>query len=58
MAIKVKAAERWTSRDLRGLRAFVRRTPSCRLAILAYGGDAVVPLGERIWAVPVGTLVS
>lgn len=58
LAIEVKAATRWTDRDLAGLRAFLAAVPRCRAGILAYRGDAIVPLGERLWAVPLETLVS
>lgn len=58
LAIEVKAASRWTDRDLAGLRAFLAATPRCRAGVLAYGGEATVPLGDRLWAIPLATLVS
>ena len=58
LAIEVKAAPRWTDRDLSGLRIFLERTPRCRLALLAHTGAAAVSLGERLWAIPISALLS
>ena len=58
MAVEVKAAARWNDRDLVGLKAFLEKTPHCRLAILAYGGGETVRLAERLWAVPLAVLLS
>jgi len=58
LAVEVKASARWTDRDLIGLRAFLERTPRCRAAILAYGGDSAVSLGDRLYAVPLATVLS
>ncbi len=58
IAIEVKAAERWDSHDLSGLRAFLNAAPRCRAAILAYNGSEAVALGDRLWAIPVGMLLS
>ena len=58
LAIEVKAASRWTERDLAGLRAFLERTPRCRAAILAYNGEQAVRLGDKLWAVPLSTLLG
>jgi predicted AAA+ superfamily ATPase len=58
LAIEVKSGGRWDERDLSGLRAFLDKTPRCKLAVLAYGGDQIVPLGERLWAVPLATVLS
>jgi predicted AAA+ superfamily ATPase len=57
VAIEVKAATRWTERDLSGLRAFLERTPDCRAAVLAYNGNEAVKLGERLWVIPMGHLL-
>jgi uncharacterized protein len=57
VAIEVKAATRWTERDLSGLRAFLDRTPDCRAAVLACNGDEAVKLGERLWVIPMGHLL-
>lgn len=58
MAIEVKAASRWVSRDLASLQAFLDATPHCRAAVLAHNGKDAVHLGERLWAVPLGLLLS
>lgn len=58
LAIEVKAAPRWTDRDLAGLRIFLERTSQCRIGLLAHTGTATVQLGERLWAVPVPALLS
>jgi predicted AAA+ superfamily ATPase len=58
LAIEVKSAARWDSRDLSGLRTFLERTPRCRAAVLAHGGTETVSLGERLWVMPVATLLS
>ncbi|MBI5198255.1 MAG: ATP-binding protein [Nitrospirae bacterium] len=58
MAIEVKAAGRWTEGDLSGLKAFLDKTPNCRAAILAYNGTQSVQLGKRLWAIPLGLLLS
>lgn len=58
LAIEVKAAARWDERDLAGLRAFLDRTPRCRAALLAHGGTDIVRLADRLWAVPLGTLLT
>jgi hypothetical protein len=58
MAIEVKAAARWDERDLAGLRAFLERTPRCRVAVLAHGGTDTVTLGDRLRAVPLATVLA
>ena len=50
--------ERWTDRDLRGLRAFADRSPDCVAGILATTGTRMAALGERLWAVPLSLLLS
>ena len=58
IAIESKSGTRWTDRDLAGLRAFVSSTPHCRAAILAYNGTEAVSLGQKLWALPLGTVLS
>lgn len=58
LAIEVKSAARWDDRDLVGLRAFLSSTPHCVAAVLAYNGAEMVKLGERLWAVPLGLMLS
>ncbi len=57
-AIEVKAATRWTEKDLSGLRTFIDRTPECDKAMLAYNGEETVKLGDKLWAVPIGKLIG
>jgi predicted AAA+ superfamily ATPase len=58
VAIEVKAASRWSPRDLKSLRAFLKSTPDCHAAVLAYTGTEAVSLGDRLWAIPLGMLLS
>jgi uncharacterized protein len=58
VAIEVKSSARWSDRDLVGLRAFLEATPECRAAVLTYGGSQAVSLGDRLWAIPMGMLLS
>lgn len=57
-AIEVKAATRWHESDLSGLRAFAARTPSCVAAVLAYNGGEAVKLDGKLFAIPLGHLLS
>jgi len=54
----VKAATRWSDGDLSGLRAFMERTPACVAAVLAYNGRDAVQLEDKIFAIPLGHLLS
>jgi len=58
MAIEVTATSRWTEGDLTGLRAFLGKTPNCHAAVLAYNGVQSVQLDARLWAIPLGLLLS
>ena len=58
IAIEIKSGTRWTDRDLAGLRAFISATPHCKGAILAYNGTDAVSLGQRLWALPVASVIS
>ncbi|HMK61698.1 MAG TPA: ATP-binding protein [Dissulfurispiraceae bacterium] len=58
LAIEVKSAARWDDRDLAGIRAFLSATPHCIAGLLAYNGTEMVKLGNRLWAVPLGQLLS
>jgi predicted AAA+ superfamily ATPase len=57
-AIEVKAATRWNNDDLAGLRAFLERTPDCKAALLVYNGRESMKLGDRLFAIPMGTALS
>jgi len=58
LALEVKAATRWGARDLASLKAFLDATPNCRGAILAHNGTSSAQLGERLWALPLGWLLT
>jgi len=58
LAIEVKAASRWGDRDFAGLRAFLARTPQCIGGVLAYNGATAVSVGDKLWAIPLGHLLS
>lgn len=58
IAVEAKAAARWTDKDLSGVRAFLSQTPQCIAAVLAYNGTESVRLGDKIWAIPISTVLS
>jgi uncharacterized protein len=58
LAIEVKAATRFDARDLAGLRAFLAQDRQAVAGVLAYNGREAVSLGDRLWAIPVGLLLS
>ncbi len=57
-AVEVKAAERWDARDLAGLKAFLEHAANCKAVVFAYNGKVPVRLGEKLWALPLGLLLS
>jgi predicted AAA+ superfamily ATPase len=58
VGIEVKAATRFGDRDLAGLRAFLEKTPGARAGVLAYNGTSPVALGDSLFAIPLGLLLS
>jgi len=58
LAVEVKSSARWEPRDLSGMEAFLGSTPHCKAAILCHNGTEAVRLGEKIWALPVGLVLS
>jgi len=58
LAIEVKSSARWEKRDLSGLEAFLGATPHCRAAVLCYNGSEAVTLGDKVWALPLGLILS
>lgn len=58
VAIEVKAGTRFRDSDLKGLEGFLREQPAALAGILAYNGTSTVPLGDRLFAVPISTLLS
>ena len=58
VGIEVKSAARFDERDLSGLRAFLSHTSEAKAGILAYDGTEAVSLGSRLFAIPLGLLLS
>jgi predicted AAA+ superfamily ATPase len=58
VAIEVKAGSRFRDKDLAGLQAFSRKTPRLRAAVLAYNGTETVKLGDKLYAIPMSTLLG
>lgn len=54
VAIEVKASRSVDARDVKGLRMFLATESRCRAGVVLYQGADLVPLGERMWAVPMG----
>lgn len=56
-AIEVKASATLTTKDLRGLKRFASLAgESLQAGIILYDGTETLPLGEKLWAVPVSSL--
>ncbi len=58
IAIEIKASARWDNKDLTGLKAFMAATPNCLAGVLAYNGITPFSLGDRLWVLPLGILLS
>lgn len=58
LAVEVKATGRLEDSDTKSLRDFVRRTPECVAGVLAYLGREVLPVGEKLLAVPLHSLLD
>jgi len=58
LAIEVKSSARWQKRDLSGLEAFLAAAPHCVAGVLCYNGTEAVRLGEKLWALPLGLVLS
>lgn len=57
VGIEVKAAATVKESDLRGLKKFAGLAgETFKKGVLLYDGDEIMPLGDRIWAVPLSTL--
>lgn len=56
--IEIKASRDVRPDDLLGLRQFLSEVPGCDLGVIFYTGDLVLPVAERIWAVPISALWS
>jgi predicted AAA+ superfamily ATPase len=56
-AIEVKSAAAATASDARGLRLLRERLGArFKTGVVVYSGDSTLPIGDRIWAVPVSGL--
>ncbi len=58
VAIEIKAATHFGKSDLSGLRAFMEKTRDVALGILAYNGSEALPIGKRLYAVPMSWLLA
>lgn len=58
IAVEIKSSTHWDQKDLSGLRVFLETTPACKAAILAHNGIEAVQLDKKIWAIPLGLLLS
>jgi len=58
IAIEVKAGANWSRSDLSALQEFLSVTPNCRAAVIAHNGEEALQIGERMWAIPLGVLLS
>jgi len=58
LAMEVKSSTRWQKKDLSGLEAFLAATPHCVAGVLCYNGAEAVRLGEKLWALPLGLVLS
>jgi predicted AAA+ superfamily ATPase len=58
IAIEVKAQGRIHPADSKNLENFLGRTPACAAGILAYQGDKVLEIRDKIWAVPLSVLLA
>jgi predicted AAA+ superfamily ATPase len=58
IAIEIKAGTRFRDRDFSGLRSFAAKTPGVQACVLAYNGTEAVRLGDSLFAIPLGLLLS
>ena len=57
VGVEVKAAATVREADLRGLRKLASLAGEpFMMGVVLYDGDETLPLGDRIWAVPLSTL--
>ena len=56
IAIEVKGAADVRPDDLAGLRHYLTSVPGAKRGVVFYTGALTLPLGDRIWAVPITTL--
>ena len=58
IGVEIKAAGRFSDRDLAGLKAFLASTPGARAGVLAYNGTEALTVGKNLYAIPVSLLLS
>jgi predicted AAA+ superfamily ATPase len=58
LALEIKAATRWNEDDLAPLETFLAATQRCRAGILVHNGRDAVHLRDRLWALPMGLVLS
>jgi hypothetical protein len=58
VAIEVKYGSRIQEDDLRGIKAYLQSTKNSIAGILAYNGQEILKLADKIWAVPISLLLS
>lgn len=58
IALEIKAATRWGNDDLAPLSTFLGTSKRCRAGILVHNGQDAVHLGDRLWALPMGLVLS
>lgn len=58
LPVEVKASRDVRPDDLAGLRQFLADVPACERAVIFYAGELVLPVAERILAVPISALWS
>ncbi len=58
VAIEIKNSTRWNERDLAGIKAYLKNARNCKAAILAYRGKEILKLEDKIWLVPVHSLID
>lgn len=57
LAIEIKAGSRMERSDARHLETFMKLTANCVGGVVAHPGREVLPLGEKLWAVPLHRLL-
>jgi uncharacterized protein len=58
LAIEVKAGSQWAQKDLRSLRKFLDLHPHCIAGLLACDIANPIQLGHRLYAIPLGYLLT
>ena len=58
LAVEVKASARWSEGGLDFAEGLHGQPPSSRAGMLAYNGSQTAQLGKKLWAVPLGTMLS